>query len=108
MPSSTETELMAAMLKLVYAFLGRPESLPFCEPVDWKALNLVDYPALVKRPMDLGTIRVRCFDVTDVFHVPFFLVVKRAFMCCRTRSYRMDILLPMTSPVTSDWSGQIV
>jgi bromodomain-containing factor 1 len=26
-------------------------------PVDWKAWNLPDYPIIVKRPMDLGTIR---------------------------------------------------
>ncbi len=27
------------------------------EPVDWKALNILDYPKKVKNPMDLGTIR---------------------------------------------------
>ena len=26
-------------------------------PVDWQALNLVDYPLIVKEPMDLGTVR---------------------------------------------------
>jgi hypothetical protein len=57
MASSNETDLIAAMLKLVYAFLGRNESAAFCEPVDWKTLGLVDYPTLVKKPMDLGTIR---------------------------------------------------
>ena len=31
----------------------------FMEPVDWKALQLPDYPEVVKFPMDLGTIRVR-------------------------------------------------
>jgi len=25
--------------------------------VDWKALGLVDYPDIIKRPMDLGTIK---------------------------------------------------
>lgn len=63
MPKSSEEDLMNAMLKLVYAFLGRPESAPFAEPVDWKQLGLLDYPALVKKPMDLGTIRVRAMLV---------------------------------------------
>ena len=58
MSKNPEEDLMAAMLKLVYAFLGRPESSPFSEPVDWKNLGLLDYPSLVKKPMDLGTIRV--------------------------------------------------
>ena len=29
---------------------------PFYKPVDWKALNLPDYPQIVKNPMDLSTI----------------------------------------------------
>lgn len=58
MSKNLEEDLIAAMLKLVYAFLGRPESSPFSEPVDWKNLGLMDYPSLVKKPMDLGTIRV--------------------------------------------------
>ena len=28
----------------------------FMDPVDWKALELPDYPMIVKKPMDLGTI----------------------------------------------------
>ena len=31
----------------------------FLEPVDWKALGIKDYPAIIKRPMDLGTIMKR-------------------------------------------------
>jgi len=33
-----------------------PEAEPFLAPVDWKALNLPDYPKVIKKPMDLGTI----------------------------------------------------
>ena len=29
----------------------------FLEPVDWEALKLPDYPVIIKKPMDLGTIR---------------------------------------------------
>ena len=32
------------------------EASDFKEPVDWKGMNLTDYPTIVKRPMDLGTI----------------------------------------------------
>jgi len=47
------------MHKLLLAFIARPESGPFREPVDWKNLGLLDYPQLVKHPMDLGTIKLR-------------------------------------------------
>ena len=30
---------------------------PFREPVDWKALGLFDYPQIIKKQMDLGTIK---------------------------------------------------
>jgi bromodomain-containing factor 1 len=36
----------------------KPEAEPFGTPVDWKGLNLPDYPKIVKKPMDLGTIKV--------------------------------------------------
>ena len=37
--------------------MKRPETEPFNEPVDWKGLNLPDYPLIVTKPMDLGTVR---------------------------------------------------
>jgi len=35
------------------------DAAPFLEPVNWKELNIPDYPTIVKRPMDLGTISKR-------------------------------------------------
>ena len=32
-------------------------SFPFLEPVDWKDLELDDYPLVIKNPIDLGTIK---------------------------------------------------
>lgn len=29
---------------------------PFLTPVDWKTLHIPDYPTIIKRPMDLGTV----------------------------------------------------
>lgn len=31
---------------------------PFLDPVPWKEWNLMDYPTIVKHPMDLNTIKV--------------------------------------------------
>ncbi|KAK9727433.1 hypothetical protein K7432_001872 [Basidiobolus ranarum] len=30
---------------------------PFLEPVDWEAMNLPDYPNIIKQPMDISTIK---------------------------------------------------
>lgn len=47
------------LYKIVCSIISRQESLVFREPVDWKYLGLVDYPDIVKRPMDLGTIKAK-------------------------------------------------
>lgn len=38
------------------AVQAHPDADPFMVPVDWRGLNLPDYPKIVKKPMDLGTI----------------------------------------------------
>lgn len=34
-----------------------PKSYEFREPVPWKELGLTDYPEIIKKPMDLRTVR---------------------------------------------------
>jgi len=36
---------------------NKAEAGPFLEPVDWESLQLNDYPEIIKKPMDLGTIQ---------------------------------------------------
>lgn len=45
------------MLKLVNLLLSRPDSGPFREPVDWRGLELWDYPKIIKKMMDLGSVK---------------------------------------------------
>ena len=35
------------------------DASPFLDPVDWKGLGIPDYPTIIKRPMDLGTVLQR-------------------------------------------------
>jgi len=53
---------MNDMLKIVCVFISRPESAPFRDPVDYKGLGLTDYPKIVKKPMDLNTIKKKIED----------------------------------------------
>lgn len=43
--------------KILQEMLSRKDSEHFQEPVDWKALNLFDYPKIIKQPMDLQTVQ---------------------------------------------------
>ena len=52
---------------------------PFLEPVDWKAWGLIDYPEVIKKPMDLGTISQKVnegeYDSIDSFIQDIQLVI---------------------------------
>lgn len=56
-PAEGQEEALARMTKIVNAFLARPDSGPFREPVDWRGLELHDYPEIITHMMDLGTIK---------------------------------------------------
>mmetsp|Transcript_20434 Transcript_20434/g.18049 ORF Transcript_20434/g.18049 Transcript_20434/m.18049 type:complete len:208 (+) Transcript_20434:157-780(+) len=44
-------------LKLLDELTRHDDAEAFLQPVDWEALKLPDYPVIIKKPMDLGTIR---------------------------------------------------
>jgi len=43
--------------QLIKSLEKLPEAVNFIKPVDFKNLGLIDYPQVVKKPMDLSTIR---------------------------------------------------
>eukprot|EP00466_Bigelowiella_natans_P014331 jgi/Bigna1/46205/estExt_Genewise1.C_30053 len=43
-------------MEIVRSISGRQDAEPFRVPVDWKRLQIPDYPNIIKKPMDLGTI----------------------------------------------------
>eukprot|EP00585_Thalassiosira_rotula_P013225 CAMPEP_0196130176 /NCGR_PEP_ID=MMETSP0910-20130528/641_1 /TAXON_ID=49265 /ORGANISM="Thalassiosira rotula, Strain GSO102" /LENGTH=323 /DNA_ID=CAMNT_0041389429 /DNA_START=89 /DNA_END=1057 /DNA_ORIENTATION=- len=45
------------MNKVVNNLMARADCIPFREPVDWKGLQLYDYPKIITKMMDLGTIK---------------------------------------------------
>eukprot|EP00467_Chlorarachnion_reptans_P014260 CAMPEP_0114515466 /NCGR_PEP_ID=MMETSP0109-20121206/16754_1 /TAXON_ID=29199 /ORGANISM="Chlorarachnion reptans, Strain CCCM449" /LENGTH=206 /DNA_ID=CAMNT_0001695679 /DNA_START=95 /DNA_END=715 /DNA_ORIENTATION=- len=48
---------MKACLDILKQVSSRGEAHPFKLPVDWKSLNIPDYPKIIKKPMDLFTIQ---------------------------------------------------
>jgi len=48
---------LADALKLVEKVIADPDAEPFKSPVLWKEWGILDYPDIVKEPMDLGTVR---------------------------------------------------
>lgn len=56
-PTGDEAEVLRRLAKTINGFLSRPDSGPFQEPVDWRGLELWDYPEIVPNMMDLGTVK---------------------------------------------------
>jgi bromodomain-containing factor 1 len=52
------------------ALMSKEDALAFNEPVDWEGLGLLDYPEIVKNPMDLATIQVpdNCLPLTAWYY----------------------------------------
>ena len=49
----------AKRTQLINSLLGSADAEAFRDPVDWRGLGLDDYPVIIKRPMDLGTVKLR-------------------------------------------------
>lgn len=68
-------EVMRELNKKVY----QPFTWPFQHPVDWQGLGLEDYPTIIPRPMDLGTMKSKLdsgqYYDADSFHRDFKLLV---------------------------------
>ena len=51
-------EQLAKVLNLIQALESDPRSTEFRRPVDYMGLNLLDYPTIIKKPMDLSKVKV--------------------------------------------------
>ena len=56
-PREGQEEPLRRLAKIVNSFMSRPDAAPFLEPVDWRGLDLFDYPEIIQKMMDLGTIK---------------------------------------------------
>ncbi|KAH8100556.1 hypothetical protein BXZ70DRAFT_892966, partial [Cristinia sonorae] len=56
---------------------------PFYEPVDWVRLEIPSYPKIIKKPMDLSTMRKKLdageYVSADKFHDDFKLMIRNCF-----------------------------
>ena len=59
MSSTLSKEQIQSAISLLETISADPNAEDFLEPVPWKELELLDYPQIVKNPMDLGTVKAR-------------------------------------------------
>jgi hypothetical protein len=61
-----------------------PKSYEFREPVPWKELGLTDYPEIIKKPMDLRTVRKNLAKNKFKRYEDFFRDVQLIWDNCKT------------------------
>jgi hypothetical protein len=66
-------------LALLEKLMDQEIAVPFNTPVDYKLLNLIDYPKIVKKPCDLGTIKEMLLAGSLVNTMHFNIHVKLVF-----------------------------
>jgi hypothetical protein len=54
---SLSKDQIQSCTQLLDTICADPNAQPFLEPVDWQELDLIDYPKIIKTPMDLSTVR---------------------------------------------------
>lgn len=71
--------------QLVKSLMKRSQGVHFSRPVEWKKMGLLDYPKLIKEPMDLGTVSEKIAKSSGYARLEHFvndvrLVWKNAFI----------------------------
>ncbi|KAI8339289.1 Bromodomain-containing protein [Blakeslea trispora] len=81
---STEMKFCIQTLRELKKAKYRPISYPFLQPVDYVALNIPDYPTIVKHPMDLSTVERKLmnneYTNADMFEADITLMFNNCYL----------------------------
>ena len=85
-----------------------PNADPFLQPVDWKALGLKDYPDIIKKPMDIGTMGAKLAGGTSYanladFSADFHLIISN----CKTYNAEHSPVFQMALALEAEFSKLI-
>ena len=61
-------------------------------PVDWEDLEIRDYPEVIKRPMDLGTLRTNLKNGTYASFDAVFADISLIWDNCKTYNYSTEVV----------------
>ena len=70
--------------KVFNSMKNDPQAYDFLAPVDYEALNLLDYPTIIKHPMDLGTVESNVKEGKYATFQEFLADIELIWINCRT------------------------
>ena len=74
-----------------------PLAYDFLEPVDYVALNILDYPKIITHPMDLGTVKKKLYDYTYPTFKEFLDDINLIWKNCRTYNQQGSDIVKMAN-----------
>ena len=77
-------EEIKVLHKIFEILEGDPLAYDFLEPVDYVALNILDYPKIITNPMDLGTVKKNLYAYTYPTFKEFLDDINLIWKNCRT------------------------
>ena len=72
------------LLKIFSVMEADNQAYDFLEPVDYVGLNLLDYPTIIKHPMDLGTVKLNLNENKYATFQEFLADIDLIWTNCRT------------------------
>ena len=85
--------------------MEQPIASVFLEPVDWKALDLPWYPALIKHPMDYGTIKTRLLSGQIATPSKFAEMVRLVYKNSMKFNQEGSQIYQITQKLSDDFEG---
>ena len=76
---------------------GDPLAYDFLEPVDYVALNILDYPKIITQPMDLGTVKKKLDDNVYPTFKEFLDDINLIWTNCRTYNQQGSDIVKMAN-----------
>jgi len=84
-----------------------PQSYDFLEPVDYVALNLLDYPTIIKHPMDLGTAKKNLLNNKYPTFQEFLNDIDLIWKNCRTYNMQGSDIVKMANHLEKVFKKQM-
>ena len=84
-----------------------PQSYDFLEPVDYITLNLLDYPTIIKHPMDLGTAKKNLLNNKYPTFQDFLNDIDLIWKNCRTYNMQGSDIVKMANHLEKVFKRQM-
>ena len=84
-----------------------PQSYDFLEPVDYVTLNLLDYPTIIKHPMDLGTAKKNLLNNKYPTFQEFLNDIDLIWKNCRTYNMQGSDIVKMANHLEKVFKKQM-